>query len=89
MALPAARSTVSNACISTPAMVSIACAAGRQATPYREAVVRAPREAEAIPVVRPLGRLATRRARPTERHETTDGTVVVPEGVGRVRRWRV
>src|SRR5260370_23029663 len=37
IALPAAWSTVSNACISTPAMVSSACAAGRQATPYRPA----------------------------------------------------
>ncbi len=51
----------------------------RSKTPDGEAVVRALREAEANPVVRPLGRLATRRARPTERHETTDGTVVVPE----------
>ena len=51
----------------------------RWKTPDGEAVVRALREAEANPVVRPLGRLATRRAGPTERHETTDGTVVVPE----------
>jgi hypothetical protein len=51
----------------------------RWKTPDGEAVVRALREAEANPVVRPLGRLATRRARPTERNETTDGTVVVPE----------
>src|SRR5260370_21695219 len=35
IALPAAWTTVSNACISTPVMVSIACAAGRQATRYR------------------------------------------------------
>jgi hypothetical protein len=47
--------------------------------PDGEAVGRALREAEANPVVRPLGRLATRRAGPAERHETTDGTVVVPE----------
>ena len=51
----------------------------RWKTPDGEAVVRALREAEANPVVRPSGRLATRRAGPTERHETTDGTVVVPE----------
>jgi hypothetical protein len=33
-ALSAAWLTVSNACICTPAMVSIACAAGRHARPY-------------------------------------------------------
>jgi len=44
-----------------------------------EAIVRALQDAEANPVVRPLGRLAKRSRRPVAEHEYADGLFVVPE----------
>ena len=44
-----------------------------------EAIVRALRDAEANPVVRPLGRLAKRSRRPAAEQENADGLFVVPE----------
>jgi EVE domain len=44
-----------------------------------EAIVRALQDAQANPVVRPLGRLGKRAYQPAARHESPEGLVVVPE----------
>jgi hypothetical protein len=44
-----------------------------------EAIVRALQDAEANPVVRPLGRLGKRGYKPAAPHESADGLAVVPE----------
>jgi hypothetical protein len=44
-----------------------------------EAIVRALQDAEANPVVRPLGRLAKRSYKPAAQHESADGLLIVPE----------